>query len=377
MTTAMGRVGAAVLAAGLLVGGLAACGDAGDDSSGDTSASEPAVGPPTTAANMSAADGSAGSGGEVAPGAPTPLGDVATDEAASADAAGDAAGRSALATDPAQVAAASRDVVRTGSMQVTVDDVDDAAADITALVTGAGGFVSNEQERAADEQIDLTVRIPADRFEDVRGQIGKLGTVESQQVDAQDVTAEMVDVESRIASLQASVDRVRGLLSGAGDVGQLAIVEGELARREAELESLEGQQRVLADQVALGTLTVNLGEEPPPPEPADDIPGFGENVHRGWVALVDVGQVAVATVALVLPFLLVIVPLGLLAWVWYRRRRRPSAPTSTPPSGPDPTPVPIPGPAPSPASAAVGPDVGPGPGPEPGDPVPTPVTTGS
>ncbi len=246
----------------------------------------------------------------------------------------------ALATDPAQLAAASRDVVRTGSMQLTVDDVDDAAADITALVTGAGGFVSNEQARAADKQIDLTVRIPADQFEDIRRQIGKLGTVESQQVDAQDVTAEMVDVESRIASLQASVDRVRALLSGAGDVGQLAIVEGELARREAELESLEGQQRVLADQVALGTLTVNLGEEPPPPEPADDIPGFGENVRRGWVALVDIGQVALATVGLLLPFLVVLVPLAIVGWVWRRRRRPPSAPTPTPTSTPTPTPTP-------------------------------------
>jgi hypothetical protein len=146
-------------------------------------------------------------------------------------------------------------------------------------------------------------------------------------------------------------------LSGAGDVGQLAIVEGELARREAELEALQGQQRVLADQVALGTLTVNLAEEPPPPEPADDIPGFGENLHRGWVALVDVGQVALATIALLLPFLVVLVPLGIVGWVWYRRRRRPATPTSTPPSspstppsGPGPKPAPAPEPAPSPAA---------------------------
>jgi Domain of unknown function (DUF4349) len=348
MMTSRGRVAAVVLAAGLVVGGLAACASADDDSAGD-SASEAA---PTTAADMPFDDSGGGGAAPAPPGAAP----QESDEAATGAGGGDA-GRVAIAPDPAQVVAATRDVVRTGTMQLTVEDVDDAAADITALVTGAGGFVSNEQARAADRQVDLTVRIPADRFEDVRGQIGKLGTVESQQVDAQDVTAEMVDVQSRIESLQASVDRVRGLLSGAGDVGQLAIVEGELARREAELEALQGQQRVLADQVALGTLTVNLAEEPPPPEPADDIPGFGENLHRGWVALVDVGQVALATIALLLPFLVVLVPLGIVGWVWYRRRRRPATPTSTPPSspstppsGPGPKPAPAPEPAPSPAA---------------------------
>jgi hypothetical protein len=349
MMTFRGRVGVAVLAAGLVVGMLA-CASASDENDASGSA------PPTTPADTSASGGSRESGAATAaPGAEP----NAFDEAASAAGGGDA-GRTALAPDPAQVVAATRDVVRTGTMQLTVDDVDDAAADVTELVTGAGGFVSSEQARASDNTIGLTVRIPSDRFEEIRGQIGKLGTVESQQIDAEDVTAQMVDVQSRIDSLQASVDRVRGLLSGAGDVGQLAIVEGELARREAELEALEGQQRVLADQVSLGTLTIDLGEEPPPPEPADDIPGFGANLHRGWVALVDVGQVALATIGLILPFLLVLAPFAIAGWVMYRRRRRPTAPTSTPPSSPSSTPPGGPGTSPTP---------------EP-EPAPTPVAAG-
>jgi hypothetical protein len=317
MTKAMARwVGTIGLAAVLVAG----CADRGDDdahSADDSGANElsEAPGPMSTEAGGEAgggadadagADAGSGTSAEAAPTAPTAALDL-------------------VATD--------RDVVRTGSMWVTVDEVDDAAADVRARATDAGGFVADEQLRAADDRVDVTVRVPADAFEDVRAAIGHLGDVTEQDVQAQDVTAEMVDVESRIASLRASVERVRALLGQAGDVAQLALVEGELASRETELEALLGQQRVLADQVALATLTVHLGEDEVP-SPSEDAAGFTDGFRRGWVALVDGGQALLAAVGFLLPFA---VPAGLVAlalrwWV----RRRPSATPPTPATEPRP-----------------------------------------
>ena len=225
-----------------------------------------------------------------------------------------------LAVDTVAVARA-RDVVRTGTMELTVEDVDATATDVRRVATDAGGFVADEQVRARDEEADLTVRVPADRFDGVRAAIAELGDVAEQNVEARDVTAEVVDVESRIASLRASVVRVRGLLSQSGDVAQLALVEGELARREAELEALLGQQRVLRDQVDLATLTVRMSEDAAP-SPSDDAPGFADGLRRGWVAAVDGGRIALAVVGFVLPFAvpLALVALGIRRW----QRRRPA-----------------------------------------------------
>jgi Domain of unknown function (DUF4349) len=234
------------------------------------------------------------------------------------DADGDAGG-SALAVDTVALAQ-SRDVVRTGSMRISVDDVDAAAVDVRRLAATAGGFVADEQVLARDAKADLTLRVPSDRFDDVRTDVAELGDVAEQDVDATDVTAEVVDVESRIAALRASVDRVRALLSQSGDVAQLATVEGELARREAELEALLGQQRVLRDQVDLATLTIHLSEDETP-APSDDSPGFADGLRRGWVAAVDGGRIALAVVGFVLPFAL---PAALAAWLvrrWQQRRR--------------------------------------------------------
>ncbi|HEY6697407.1 MAG TPA: DUF4349 domain-containing protein, partial [Acidimicrobiales bacterium] len=245
--------------------------------------------------------------------------DVAAAEAGGG-AAGGGDGAGPLALDTVAMARA-RDVVRTGTMQLTVDDVDATATDVRRLATDAGGFVADEQVRARNDEVDMTVRVPADGFDDVRGRIGELGDVSEQNVEASDVTAEVVDVESRIASLRASVVRVRGLLSQSGDVAQLALVEGELARREAELEALVGQQRVLRDQVDLATLTVHMSEEEAP-SPSDDAPGFADGLRRGWVAAVDGGRIALAVAGFALPFLVpaALVTLGVRRW----QRRRPA-----------------------------------------------------
>jgi Domain of unknown function (DUF4349) len=285
--------GRAALAAGVLAALAAGCG--GDGSSSDSAH----LAAPTTAAEADTA--------------------TADDAGAAGNAGGgDAAADTALGLDT-QAIAAERDIVRTGSMQLTVDDAEDGAAGVARIASDAGGFVSNEQARPKDDQVDITVRVPADKFEDVRSDIGDLGDVVEQTVDAQDVTAQVVDIDSRVASLQRSVERLQGLLSQAGDVGQLATVEGELARRETELEALQGQQRVLADQVALGTLDVHLAEEQAVTL-SEDTPGFLDGLHTGWVALLYGGRVALTALGFALPFL-VPAALAFAVFRWLHRRR--------------------------------------------------------
>lgn len=304
MTTRMNlgaRVSLAAAGTALLVALVASCGSASDrELSEDAADLEP----------QATTDAGAGTSGG------------ASDEAT------EGAQPGSLAVDTAAIAAA-RDVVRTGDMTLTVDDAAASAVDVRTIATDAGGFVADEQERARDDEVDITIRVPADVFDDVRDEVGVLGDVVEQSVDSRDVTPEMVDLDSRIGSLRASVERLRGLLGEAGDVAQLAAVEGELARRETELEAMLGQQRVLADQVALGTLAVHLSEDEQPTV-AEGTPGFMDGLRNGWVAAVEAGTVALAGVGFALPFL-VPVALAFLVFKLVQRRRRPSTPAPVEP----------------------------------------------
>lgn len=228
-----------------------------------------------------------------------------------------------------------REVIRTGEVDLRVDDVRDGVEGVRDAADAAGGFVSHESATVDSGHAGVTVRVPTDRFDDVRDAVAELGEVTEQSVRAEDVTAEMVDIESRATSLRRSVERLQEMLGGTGDVAQLATVEGELARREAELEAMLGQQRVMEDQVALATLTVSLYEDEPAPEPDDDAAGFGDGLHQGWVSFIDVGRGFLAAVGFSLPWLALGLVVGLPAWVVVRRRSRPGAPATPAPTAAD------------------------------------------
>jgi hypothetical protein len=297
------RFGAAAGVAALLFIFIGCADDSSDDSS---HLDAPAAG--------RTADNGAGSSDESAAGAPQDSrGDTDIDTAT-------------LARD--------REVVRTGTMQVVVDDVSSALRSVRRLTGSAEGFVADEQATTDEDSASITVRVPSSKFDSVRDQVGRLGEVASQNVKAEDVTAKLVDLDSRVASLRKSVARLQSFLGRSNDVAQLSAVEGELARRETELEAMLGQQRVLRDQVSLGTLTVELSEEAPPPSPSSSAPGFTDGLQTGWVAVVDGGRALLAALGFLLPFVPVLVPLAFLARFLYRRRppARPSIPPPPPAS---------------------------------------------
>src|SRR5690606_17696431 len=120
-------------------------------------------------------------------------------EAVPEDRAGEAAD---LVAEPGE-----RAVAHTASMSVTVADVDAAVADAKEWVRGAGGYVAAESVDSAAGQnptAHLTLRVPADSYEEALEEFAALGDRQYLEQRAQDVTEEVADVDSRVASAEAS-----------------------------------------------------------------------------------------------------------------------------------------------------------------------------
>lgn len=231
-----------------------------------------------------------------------------------------------------QVQDSGRAILRTAALEVRAADVEEASVRAIAAAEGAGGFLASQNsDLEGTSTSSLTFRVPPDAFSRVLADLADLGELIRREVGTDDVTEEFVDLEGRVSAAEASVDRLRGLLSEAGSVPDVVAIESELSRREGELEALTGQLRSLSDQVDLATVSLLLTEErrAREPEPAEGLPGFFDGLRRGAVLFVDAGRVVLLTVGFALPFL------GLAALLWFPARllirsvrRRLPAPTA-------------------------------------------------
>lgn len=230
-----------------------------------------------------------------------------------------------------------RDIIYTGEITVRVEDVDEAATGATALAGRYDGFVGGDRRSTGGDHTHATLelRIPSEDFTSAVDALGDLGKEESREIDTEDVTEEVVDLQTRIATAQASVDRTRELLERADSISDIVSVEEELTEREARLASLQARQRELADQTALSTITAHL-LGPRSPGVTDDGPdlGFLPGLRAGWDAFVSSMTVLVTVLGALLPWLIAAgIPAGAAIW-WVRRRRTPAPPSieeGTPP----------------------------------------------
>ncbi|MEV4820267.1 DUF4349 domain-containing protein [Micromonospora sp. NPDC049274] len=276
--------------------------------------------------------GDSGSADSAAPAAKAPLAEGgATDKGRAADA-GAGAGAPDLRVDQ-------RAIIYTGTMRVQVADVDDAAREVSAAVTRAGGFIGGDQRRSAeaDAVAELQLRVPAAKFAGVVEEVAKLGRQESREINTQDVTEETVDLEARIITQRARVDSARRLLARASSIADLVSLENELGRREADLASLEAKKRRLADLTALSTITVSLAGPAAKTSEEKAETGFLVGLKGGWGAFVTSMTVLLTVLGALLPWLVAFgVPLAVLLLVLRRRRKSPAltAGVSAPPPVP-------------------------------------------
>ncbi|WP_369274005.1 DUF4349 domain-containing protein [Streptomyces sp. R11] len=240
-------------------------------------------------------------------------------------------------------------IIRTASLTVQVKDVPKALDEARTTTENAGGYVGNEtttSDGKGHERTRVVLRVPVDKYAEVLADLEGAGKLIERSAKAQDVTDQVVDVESRITSQRASVARIRELMDRATKLSDVVTLEGELSSRQADLEALLAQQASLKDRTSLATITLSLSETPVKKEaPKDDDPGFLDALAGGWGAFVTMLRWLAVAFGAVLPFAAV-AALIVLLWLKVLRPRMPRRPATAPATtalGPLPTARPAPG----------------------------------
>ncbi|MFJ8868035.1 DUF4349 domain-containing protein [Streptomyces sp. NPDC102473] len=280
------------------------------------------------------------------------LNSASDDKAAAPAAAGAGAGEKSAAktTDgasasPETASSVVTHIIRTATLTLEVKDVRKAVAMAHDAVSQgmSYGIVSEETVERLDEgreEAHLVLRVPQRDYERVLNRLAGSGKVLSRTSDAKDVTDQVVDVESRIATQRASVTRVRDLMDKAEKLTDVVTLEGELSSRQADLESLLAQQASLKDRTSLATITLELGEPYKDGKDPEEDTGFLDALSGGWDAFVTMLRWVAVAVGASAPFLAAAAVL-VLVWRLLRgrlpqRRTTPQEPSEAPQAPPAP-----------------------------------------
>jgi hypothetical protein len=223
---------------------------------------------------------------------------------------------------PPQAGATDRKLSRSARLELKATKVVDVVAQARGIALGAGGYTG--QESTGEDSATLSLAVPADQLDPVLDQLSHLGAgLVKRELNTQDVTEQVVDVEARLATQRKSVERIRALLSQATSVSDITSIESELTSRESALESLEQQRNSLAGSVAMATVAMSIRSVAAPPPVEEDHSGFLGGLAGGWDAFLVFGGGLLTVLGAIAPFLLIVGPLAALGW-WLHKRRRPA-----------------------------------------------------
>jgi hypothetical protein len=218
---------------------------------------------------------------------------------------------------PSGPAALSR-VIRTGEIAIVIprDAFDERFGQAVDVAEAQGGFIADSRSR--ERSGSLTLRVPAENFDETLRALRELGTVEVESVHGKDVTADYVDLHARLRIARARRDVLLGLQAEASTIEQTIRVQNALDATQFEIETLQGQLRLLDDRTSLATIDFDLreqGVEPGSEVETPSIPNAFERAAAGFVGVI-------AAIVIGLGYLLPLIVLGLVGWFVVTRVQR-------------------------------------------------------
>jgi hypothetical protein len=189
-------------------------------------------------------------------------------------------------------------------------------------IQAIGGYIANanQNRQSGNLENNWTVRVPATKFDTFIGNVEKESIyTDSKNIAAEDVTAEYVDNDLRIKAKQKVFERYLELLKQAKNVQDIMAVEEQIRIIREEIESKEGRQKYLNDQVDFSTVTLNFYQETDVSS-APEQPFYVRIWHNftdGWASFFNM----IIGLFYLIPYILLIFVIIYLLRKWWKKRQ--------------------------------------------------------
>ena len=217
-------------------------------------------------------------------------------------------------------------IIYTANLSLESKDYDAARAALDAALAEAGGYLESSSEYSDagnSRSVSLTYRVPQQNYENFVAAVAEAGNVTYKNQQADDVTAQYMDVETRLENLKNQRTRLQQLQQQADNLSDLLEIESSLTDVQSQIESWQSQMDWYNDQVEECTVYVSLSEVNTYSPPSE---GFGSRfvsaLSAGWQNFVDGLQRVIVALAGAWPVVVIAAAACAGFVVWKKKKKK-------------------------------------------------------
>jgi hypothetical protein len=179
--------------------------------------------------------------------------------------------QSAAASNEAGVSATSVDriVIQNADLVIVVSDVKERMENIQVMAQQMGGFVvsSNIYQSYTSDYVEvpeaqIVIRVPAEQLDEALEQIKKnVVEVQNENRSGQDVTAEYVDLQSRLKNYESAEAQLEEIMDNATKTEDVVSVFNQLVYYREQIELVKGQMKYYEEAAALSAISIRIVAE--------------------------------------------------------------------------------------------------------------------
>ena len=165
----------------------------------------------------------------------------------------------------------------------------------------------------------LAMRLPPEAFEQFFAGLAKTTQVVEHRRESEDKTNQVIDADAHIKNLTELRNRLRAMLaSHPANIKDLIEIERELSDAQAHLDSIMGTRKLLALETEMIEIDIAFQSQSKVTESGFFAPVF-EAWHNAGHLLMDSFAGVISFVAVMIPWLIIVLPIGLFLVRAYRR----------------------------------------------------------
>lgn len=229
-------------------------------------------------------------------------------------------------------------IIYTGSIQLNTDDYKGTMSRIEDYAKAIGGFVQDASSNLASgmdlagkteaeglHMGSITLRVPADQFQDAMKEIQTFGIPVSTSQNSTNISQQYQDVQGALSNLKIQEERLLSYLAKAEKIQDMLTIESELNRVRTQIDSLTTTIQNWDVQIAYSTIYVSVYEQrvatTTVKSPFNDFMG---KLRDAFLSSVNLLLAALAGLVVwffrLAPFV-AILGLALLIYWWVRKRK--------------------------------------------------------